>query len=386
MKVLHVYRTYHPDQPSGIAEAIRQTCLATRPHGVESTIFTLSPRPNAHTTTREEAFVIRQRSVCAPASCDIGTFAAFHSFRHAAREADVIHLHFPWPFADLLYLSVKPRTPAVMTWHSDIVRQGSLLRFYGPLMNAMLRRMKLVAATSPTYARTSPVLSRKDVRDRVRILPLGVTEDSFPANEDTRILSKLDLNGPFILFLGALRYYKGLDVLLEAELPGVTLVLAGGGPELARLQAKPARAQRILFTGSVTEPEKAALLRACLALVLPSDRRSEAYGMVLVEAALCGKPMVSCEIGTGTSFVNIHNETGFVVDSGNPAALGRALGRLADNPLLAAEMGAAARRRYDACFSGPVFGRACLEFYREAISCSDSAGTSTTFQEKVAGS
>lgn len=388
MKVLHVYRTYHPDQPSGIAEAIRQTCLATGPHAVQSTIFTLSPRPHAHSPKREEAYVVREKSCCAPASCDLGGPRALRTFRQVARPADIIHYHFPWPFADLLHLAAGSPAPAVMTWHSDIVRQGVLLRIYAPLMNAMLRRMVLVAATSRAYADSSPVLARRKIRDRVRVLPLGIVEASLPPTTDTGWLERLGLNEPFILFLGALRYYKGLDTLLEAASDRVTLVLAGGGPDLERLRLRTTHARRVVFTGPVSESAKMSLLRACRALVLPSHLRSEAYGMVLVEAAMCGKPMITCEIGTGTSFVNLDGETGLVVNPDDPAALRRALDQLTNDAALAARLGSAARRRYEACFSGPVFGQACMDFYHEAINATSpvSTGTAEVFRRKLSKS
>ena len=77
----------------------------------------------------------------------------------------------------------------------------------------------------------------------------------------------------------------------------------------------------VVFARQVTAAEKTTLLAHCIALILPSHMRSEAYGMVLVEASIMGKPMVSCEIGTGTSFVNSHEETGLVVMKWTPTIL-----------------------------------------------------------------
>ncbi|MBE2179820.1 MAG: glycosyltransferase [Chthoniobacterales bacterium] len=386
MRVLHVYRTYFPDQASGIAEAIRQICLATRPHGVGSTIFTLSPSPCSGRPPDPEAKVVRARSWAAPASCDLGGIQAFTRFRREARQADLIHYHFPWPFADILHLSTRPMAPAVMTWHSDVVRQATLVGFYTPVMNRMLRRMSLIAATSPAYAKTSTVLADPAVRNRVRVLPLGVDESSFHGDGDASVLQRLGLAGPFVLFLGAMRYYKGLDVLLEASKAiGAPVVLAGGGPELERLRGLARNSGRMIFAGEVSEVEKLALLKSCTALVLPSNKRSEAYGIVLVEAALCGKPMVTCEIGTGTSYVNLDGETGFVVEPDNAGALSRALNRLLEDPPLAAHLGQAARRRYEENFSGRVLGRAHMEFYREALEAQPplSTGNRTAFQESL---
>jgi rhamnosyl/mannosyltransferase len=100
-------------------------------------------------------------------------------------------------------------------------------------------------------------------------------------------------------------------------------------------------------------------------LVLPSHLRSEAFGMVLVEAAMIGKPMISCEINTGTSFVNADGETGFVVEPGSPRALAEAMSRLLEDEALALQMGQAARRRYEQLFSGAALGQAYARLYRK---------------------
>lgn len=102
----------------------------------------------------------------------------------------------------------------------------------------------------------------------------------------------------------------------------------------------------------MSDAEKVALIKGCIALVLPSHLRSEAFGMVLIEAAMFNKPMISCEIGTGTSFVNLHEETGFVIPPENPVELHRALLILLKNERLASDFGNAARLRYELYFLG----------------------------------
>lgn len=370
MKVLHAYRTYYPDQPSGIAEAIRQTCLATRPLGVESTIFTLSPN-GRNGRAVPEAKLFRERSWAAPASCNLGGPGAFRTFRRLAALADVIHYHGPWPFADLLHLAVRPQATAVMTWHSDVVRQKAAGLFYGPLLRAMTKKMQLVAATSPAYAQSSIVLNHSNLRERVRVVPLGIGEETFPPPATAPLPHDLSSGEPFILFLGALRYYKGVDLLLDAaKRTKGRVAIAGGGGELPRLQGR-ARSEgidNVVFLGHVDEPAKVALLRACRALVLPSHLRSEAFGLALVEAAMCAKPMICCEIGTGTSFVNIDGETGMVIPPASPGALANALQQLLDDSGLAGRLGTGARQRYEHLFSGECIGRNNLAFYEEALS------------------
>ncbi len=370
MKVLHVYRTYYPDQPSGIAEAIRQTCLATRPLGVESTIFTLSPNWR-NCRAAPEAKVIRERSWAAPSSCDLGGPGAFRTFKRLAAETDVIHYHEPWPFGDLLHLAARPQATAVMTWHSDVVRQKAFRLLYAPLLRATARNMSLIAATSPAYAQTSPVLSNASLKGKVRVVPLGIGEETFPPPAIGPLPDDLSSGEPFVLFLGALRYYKGVDFLLDAaKRTKGKVAIAGGGGELPRLRGR-ARSEgidNVVFLGHVDEPAKVALLRACRALVLPSHLRSEAFGLALVEAAMCAKPMICCEIGTGTSFVNIDGETGVVIPPASPVALAGAMQQLLDDDGLADRLGTGARQRYERLFSGECVGRNNLAFYEEALS------------------
>lgn len=371
-KVLHVYRTYFPDPPGGLQEAIRQIALATTHSGVQATVFALSPDPRPQVVSRSEATVFRAKSWAAPASCDLGAVGALGLFANLAKAADLIHYHFPWPFADVLHLSVNPLAPAVMTYHSDVVRQRLLGLVYKPVMQRMLGRMQRIVATSPAYSATSPVLSDAAVKDRVRVIPLGIDEASYPLGDGVGVLKRLGLaeGEPFVLFIGVLRYYKGLHTLIQAAaIIGAKIVIAGSGPERMSLKesADLNNLTNVIFAGQVSDGEKVELLKNCTAFVLPSHLRSEAFGMVLVEAEMFGKPVVSCEIGSGTSFVNADGETGFVVPPENPLALASAINTLIGDPVLAEQMGRAARSRYETMFSGPALGAAYTRLYDEVL-------------------
>ena len=370
LAVTHVYRTYFPDPPGGVQEAIRQIALATTQQGVANTIYTLSTQPDPKVLQRPEGRVVREKSWAEPASCNLGAAAAFKTFSRLAKDSDVMHYLFPWPFADVLHAAVRPQCPALMTYISDVVRQRWLGAAYAPLMWRTLRQMKLIVANSPAYARTSPVLSHPDIRGKVRMIPLGIEESSYRKVGDPAVFKRLGLavGEPFFLFIGVLRYYKGAHFLIKAAQGlGAKVVIAGSGPKGGELQALATEnaASNVVFAGQVSDAEKVALLQGCRALVLPSHLRSEAYGMVLVEAAMFGKPLVSCEIGTGTSFVNAHEETGFVVAPESPKALNAAMQTLLMDERLAGVMGAAARARYERLFSGPALGRAYAGLFRE---------------------
>lgn len=370
VRVLHVYRTYYPDPPGGLQEAIRQICLATQAQGIANTIFTLSPTPYPRVLDYPEGRVVRSRSWLAPASCDIGGMDALVQFRRLARDADLIHYLFPWPFADVLHQTLSSDKPAVMTYISDIVRQRWLGSAYAPLMHRTLRSMRAIVANSPAYASTSPILSSPEICNKVSVIPLGIAEQHDQQSADHRIFERvgIDAGKPYILFIGVLRYYKGLNHLIEAaHLIRAPIVIAGSGPEgdALKRQAHQTGSGNIRFAGQVTDAEKRALLQHCRALVLPSHLRSEAYGMVLVEASMEGKPLVSCELGTGTSFVNLHGETGHVVPPANPCALADAINPLIHDAQLAARLGRAARARYERLFSDQALGRSYATLFRK---------------------
>ncbi|MFA5678999.1 MAG: glycosyltransferase [Pseudomonas sp.] len=368
MKVLQFFRTYMPSTCGGIEEAIRQICLATGRHGVEQRLLTLAPVERVQTLERPEARVIQVPLQWEPASCSmgLGTFAAY---REQARWADLIHIHHPWPFADMVHLLSGVRKPVLLTYHSDIIRQRRLERLYAPLRHAFLSRVDRLIATSPDYLHSSPVLAR--YADKCQVIPLGLEPDSYqqPAAA-VQAAVRQRYGEQFFLFVGVLRYYKGLHVLLEAaRLTGLPVVIAGAGPEEQRLKQQALRLglTNLVFAGWVSDEEKAALFSLCRAVVFPSCLRSEAFGVTLLEGQLYSRALISCDIGTGTSFVNRHGETGLVVPPNDAQALAAAMRQLQAEPQRAQAMGRAGRQRLAELFSGEQVGRAYTQVYTELL-------------------
>jgi len=372
IKPLNVYRTYFPDPPGGLQEAIKQICISTAKVGIKQTIFTLSPKVSTKVIELPEAQVVRTRSWLAPASCDIGGLESVTTFSQLVTQASLVQYHFPWPFADLLHAIVRPKIPAITIYHSDIVRQKLIGCLYAPLMWKTLQRMDLIIATSPVYAQTSSVLSHSSLKNKVRVIPLGIDESSYQFDQDDTVFERINMhkNEPYILFLGVLRYYKGVHTLINAAKScDAKIVIAGSGSmlDVLRKQVFELGLTNIYFAGQVTQAEKVALLKNCRAFVLPSHLRSEAFGMVLVEASMFGKPMISCEIDTGTSYVNLNEVTGLIVPPDAPIQLANALQMMIKDENLAENMGLAARQRYQALFSGDVLGRAYQNLYEELL-------------------
>lgn len=368
MKILHVYKSYYPDTLGGIEQVIAQLGTGLAAIGDENRIYTLSPNPVPPVLVRPEGEVHRSRTTVEISSNPV-SIAALSEFRRQLQWADVVHYQFPWPFADLLHLVSSPRKPSIVSYQSDIVRQKWLLRAYTPLMNRFLDTVDLVVATSPQYLQTSPALARQ--QPRVKVIPNGIDESTYPrASEQGVARWRARVGSGFFLFVGVMRYYKGLDTLLEAARGlRARVVIAGTGPEAARLEQQAVREglHNVSFLGEVSDEDKVCLLQLSRGFVFPSHLRSEAFGMSLVEAAMCARPMVSCEIGTGTSYINQDGVTGWVVAPQEPKALREALHKLVDQPELALAMGAAARQRFEALFTARRMALAYHEAYREVL-------------------
>ena len=368
MNVLHVYKTYFPDSFGGVPEAIRQLANGTGKHGVNSEVFTISPQ------VREQRFAFEKHHVI-QASSNFEIFStpfsidAVSKFKIYSKKFDLIHYHYPYPFGDVLKLLGANRKPSIVTYHSDIVRQRISKIAYAPVQTLFLNSVDRIICTSPSYAKSSRVLKR--YQDKVDIIPLGLenSDKKHAMTSEMKVL-KADLPDSYFLFLGVLRNYKGVDTLVRA-MKGVDkkIIIAGGGPELGRMKtlAQRLKADNIIFLGPVNEAQKALLLDGCYGLVLPSHLRSEAFGLVLLEAAMRGKPLISTELGTGTSYANKHNETGLVVPPKDVRALQDALDFLSNNPGKVRQMGEAAKQRYDRLFTAELMCSRYAEIYKDVL-------------------
>jgi glycosyltransferase involved in cell wall biosynthesis len=364
-RVLHVYKTYRTESMGGIQQVMHQLVHGTEKYGVRSRVLTLSENPHPRRIQDGEAEVIRYPVDIDAASTPI-SFKMLADFKSVAKDADIIHYHFPYPMNDLMHFMHRPKKPVVVTYHSDIVKQKKLLKFYSPLMHWFIRRANVIVASSPNYTASSKVLQQ--YLDKTRVIPFGLVDATPPSQEMlARVKGKIPYER-FFLFIGVLRYYKGLHILLEANQQlDYPLVIAGSGPKEAELksQAEKLGLKNTIFLGQVGDEEKAALLYLCYAFVFPSHLRSEAFGMSLLEAAQAGKPMITTEIGSGMSYINEKNVTGLSVPPADPHALAEALQILWNHRETAQTMGKAAHARFQTLFTAERMAEAYAALYRE---------------------
>lgn len=365
MKVLHFYKTYLPDSVGGVEQVIKQTAIGCGALGAEAKVLTLSSAIAEPTIIIDNHYVYRCRSNFEIASTPFSVSAILR-FKQLCADSDIIHYHFPYPFADLLHVLTRVNKPTVLTYHSDIVKQKGLLRIYRPLMNKFLGSVDRIVSTSPNYLASSKVLTR--FKDKVSVIPIGLDKSTYPMPTKERLGHWREKVGDkFFLFVGVMRYYKGLHILIEAACNAqYSIVIAGAGPieKELREQAVSLGLTNIQFIGFVSDEDKVALFTLSYAVLFPSHLRSEAFGVSLLEGAMYGKPSISSEIGTGTSYINIDGETGKVIKPGDSGALRAAMDFLWDNPSVAKAMGESAEKRYYDLFTAAKMAKSYYDLYK----------------------
>ena len=231
------------------------------------------------------------------------------TLRKICREYDIIHVHHPDPMACLALLCSGYKGRVLLHWHSDIQKQKMLLRLYRPLQDWLLRRAEIVVGTSPVYLAESPYL--KKVQDKTVCLPIGV-EPMRPAEKEVEAIQKKYRGKKIVFSLGRLVHYKGYRFLVEAAryLDGSYIILIGGtGVLKEELQAEIETLglqKRVELLGRVSDEELPAYYGACKVFCLSSVQKTEAFGIVQIEAMSCGKPVVATDIpGSGAGVYQI---------------------------------------------------------------------------------
>lgn len=368
MNILHVYKTYYPDSVGGVEKLINQLAISSESFGIKTQILTVSQKPKPSPVEIDNHWVHQAKRSFHVASTEF-SLEAFSSFRKLIKQVDLVHYHYPWPFMDLLHFSTRMHKPSIVTYHSDIVRQKILSKVYSPLKHFFLASVDKIVVTSPNYLETSRDLIR--YAKKTEVIPIGLAKSNYPVPDEERLLYwKKKLPPRFFLFVGVLRYYKGLHTLLEAiKNTPYPVVIAGSGPIEAELKkyAEKAGMSWVFFLGQVSEEDKVVLLTLAYGIIFPSNLRSEAFGISLLEGAMYGKPLISTEIGTGTSYININQQTGLVVKPSCPHSLLQALNFMWENPQVTHRMGLESSKRYQQLFTADTMAERYYKLYKDVV-------------------
>lgn len=373
MRVLHVGKFYPPYR-GGIETFLAQLMAEQRQRGIDAHAL-VHGQPEPHDPPWVQRVPVQFSLAFAPIAL---------GFRRALDQAieriqpDVLHLHMPnnsalWA----LTLPAARRMPWLVHWHSDVVLSnikwsvalGYVL--YRPFEQALLERAQQVFVTSPPYLKASAAL--RPWHDKCAIVPLGLAlEDAPPPPPAAALLWHPDTRFR-LLSIGRLTYYKGFETLIQAvaQLPGVELLIVGEGELREHLQQAIARhthpgqrpATRLL--GNVDESLKHALLASCDLFCLPSRERTEAFGIVLLEAMQHARPCLVTDLpGSGMPWVVAHARCGQHVPIEDVDAWRSAIARLHHDPPLRTRLGQAGQQALQQFFAIGPRERAIARHYR----------------------
>jgi len=290
--------------------------------------------------------------------------------RHAA-EYDIIHVHHPDPMAALALRLSGYRGRVILHWHSDIVSQKILLGFYWPLQSWLVRRASVIIGTTPVYLRESRAL--KNAQEKTVCVPIGIN----PIIYDSRDAEELRATMPgkkLVFALGRLVPYKGFGTLVEAAryLDDDYMVLIGGtGPmrdELIRRIIENGLENKVQLLGYVQTWDVPALFGACDIYVMSSQMKTEAFGIVQIEAMSCGKPVVATTIPqSGVSWVNQDGVSGLNVAPGDPKAMAEAIKAICTDPDVYLQYAAGAMERFETFFTSRLMIDKIVKIYESKM-------------------
>ena len=285
--------------------------------------------------------------------------------------ADLVHLHLPNPPAVIAYLLSGHRGKLVVSLLSDIVRQKWMAKILNPTLNALLHRADAIISLSPNHVAHSPVL--QPFRDKCHVIPHGIPFEKYDLVNDAEVSEIRQRYGKtIVLAVGRLVYYKGFEYLIRAmQRIDAQLVLIGEGllrPQLERHIRTLGVADKVSLLGNVADLTP--YYYACDVFVLPSIARSEAFGIVQLEAMSCSKPVVNTQLESGVPWVSQNGITGITVPPCDSVALSQAVSTLLSSPELATQYGRAARRRVEHEFATETMLARTLGLYSQVLGIS----------------
>jgi glycosyltransferase involved in cell wall biosynthesis len=387
LRVCHLGK-YYPPAPGGMETHVRTLALAQADLGADVQVFCMNHQSGPTIEASDGPVRLTRFGRAASAAKLDFCPDLIHRLKHV--EADVLHLQVPNPTMIVALLAARPKAAVVVTYQSDVVKQRLRGLLFRPLERLAYRRVRAILPTSPTYADGSKFLKR--YADRLEILPNGLDLEPYlkPSEghrtEAEQIRSRY--TGPLWLGCGRMVYYKGFVNAIRAlaHVPG-TLILIGGGPDRESLENEAKKIgviDRVKFLGNLPHyHDLVPYYLAADAFWFPSNFRSEAFGLVQVEAMASGCPVINASIPhSGVPWVSRHEETGLTIPVDDPMALAQASLRLLTEQGLRERLSVAARERAIAEFDHRTMALRSLSIYRKVLAQPEGQRNSTESQPR----
>ncbi|MCR9206294.1 MAG: glycosyltransferase, partial [Halobacteriovoraceae bacterium] len=345
---------YHPFS-GGMESVVKDLCEGLHDKGHDVTVLCSNTK-----ATYSEEIINGVRVIRAPRTGVLfgqninPTF--FNLLHKLSKEVDLVHVHCPNPQAESFALSLPKTVPIVATYHSDIVRQKTLLKFYKPVFHKFLSRCQKIFVPTQNHINYSSFLP--NFTEKCEIIPFGIREDFLKSTEENLNQARDARRnyGPYALFVGRIVGYKGIDVLIDAAKNlDQKVIIVGEGPEKTKLELKVKSmglSEQVIFLGKVMDSDLfVGLYHGCEMLVLPSITPNENFGVVQLEAMACGKPVVTTNLKSGVPAVGLKGKTCLIVEPGDAHQLASSMTMIFNNKELKQTLGRAGRERFEELYT-----------------------------------
>lgn len=354
MKILHIGK-YYPPSFGGIEKVNYDIVEGLNAEGIQTDVL-CSNHTKGNVFTNNFYKIYRVHTLKVVASTPL-SYSFVSTLKKIQNEYDIIHIHLPNPMANLAVFLTRPKAKIILHWHSDIIKQRKLMILYKPLLDWLLRKATSIVVTSPTYVEGSSTL--KKYKDKITCIPIGVDGNELTIKRSVfDNLKEIYKDKKIIFTLGRLVYYKGFEYLIEASksLPDDTIILIAGIGELKDKLQKQIHSynleDKVKLLGKIPFEELGAYYQLCDIFCLPSTERSEAFGVVQIEAMAFGKPVISTSIkGSGVDWVNLNNVSGIIVPPKDANKLAEAIIELLTDEKKYQQLSIGSRKRYEEVFT-----------------------------------
>ena len=338
IRILHIYKCFDIEPKGGIEQYIKHFSASTNNFNVRNTLLFLGNKKYEFDLGYLQIF--SEKKLFEISSNAFGSISFFIKFIELQKKNDIIIFHYPWPFGDLVTIFNMVSKPYLIFYQADIIKQKNLENIYKPIRYFFFKNSKRIIVTSTNYLISSKVLSKW--KNKIDVIPIHLNEKLI--EEKLNLAKKIIIDDGYFLFIGKNRHYKGIELLEKVfrRLPNIKLKIIS--------DINKDNTDNVEYLTDVNDENKYAYIKKSMAIVLPSTHRSESFGISLLEGLFFGKPLISTELGSGTSFVNLNNVSGIVVNPNSEEELYNAIIKINDNKDLRSNFSKNAYDRYKKIF------------------------------------
>ncbi|QLC67484.1 glycosyltransferase [Flavobacterium sp. LPB0248] len=288
-------------------------------------------------------------------------------------EYDIIHVHLPDPMALLALFLTRPKSKIIVHWHSNILKQKYAYLIIKYFETWVLKKSDLILCTTPNYSINNKVLKSFINKVSYVVIGLDIDKSLFSSQTESKINENYQTKKKLI-YVGRFVYYKGIEFLIQAMSlieSDCVLFLIGDGEmkiQMENLVSELKISDKVIFLGEVDDSYKFSYIKSSDMLVLPSLFKTEAYGIVQVEAMALGVPVLSTKIeGSGVDWVNKDSESGVIVTPGKSKEIAKAIDKVFSNPEFLMDISEGAKKRYETLFTKEKMINQVVSKYNEVL-------------------